>query len=189
MPHLDGRSAMARAAAMLEAGADLGFAPAAGDAPAALALAARLMNCQVACAASVSAAIALQPAAAMVLRQLGRPVGVVATLLLAEDQRAALISGDFDGLAPRADRLCGPQDAPSIYYIWGVAGESRAAKWAAMELCRRFRYGALADLTAFTRVATADGRRAAVSRLGFVPAGRADDNLLISPPTVERRAA
>jgi hypothetical protein len=114
---------------------------------------------------------------------------VVATLLLGEDQRAGLISCDFDGLAPRADRICGPGDTPSIYYIWGVAGESRAAKWAAMELCRRFRYGALADLTAFTRVATPDGRRAAVTRLGFVPAGRPDDNLLISPPSLERRAA
>ena len=114
---------------------------------------------------------------------------MVATLLLREDQRGALVSGALDGLSPRTDQICAPDEAPAIYYIWGVAGETRAAKWAAMELCRRFRFETLAGLTAFTRVATADGRRAAVDRLGFGPLRRPDDDLLISPSVPERRAA
>jgi hypothetical protein len=189
MPHTGERTAEILADAMLADGAALGFGPAGPDAPAALALAARLMGCRVACPEAVAAVVALQPAAALVLRRLGRPIAVVATLLLRQDQGAAVVSGTFDGLSPRPEQICAPGATASIYYIWGVAGETRAAKWAAMELCRRFRFETLADLTALTRVATEDGRRAAIERLGFGPLRRTQDDLLISPPSLERRAA
>jgi hypothetical protein len=177
------------AKAMLAAAADLGFAPAGEATPAALTLTARLMDCKVADAAAAAAVAALQPAAALVLTELGRPVGVVATLLMRADQTDGLFDGGFDGLRPRADQICAPGQAPAAYYIWGVAGETRTAKWASMELCRRFRFGVLAPLVGYTRVATPDGRRAAQTRLGFGPALGPEDNLLVSPPILERRAA
>ena len=184
------RTAAELAAAMATAGADIGFAVAGSEeALEALWLAGDLMNCAVAPPHVVRRVLGLQPAAALVRREAGKIAGVVSTLLLRTSARTDLLAGRFDGLSPSLASLCEPGDEAALYYIWGVAGRSRSARWSAMELSRRLRMTVLADLEAFTRAATADGRRAGVARLGFQPAFGPGDSLLISPPVVERNAA
>jgi hypothetical protein len=177
-------------AAMLDAGAQYGFG-ALGEAQfeEGRALAARLMNCEIASSAVFARIRKTQPAVLLTLSRNGKLAGFVATLLLREPARRSLLSGGFNGLAPEPAYLASPTEEPSIYYIWGVGGETHWAKSASMALCRRFRQQTLAALTAFTKVATADGHRAAVARLGFRSACAAEANLLISPPIKERRAA
>jgi hypothetical protein len=177
-------------AAMLRAGAEYGFhALSEAQFEEGRALAARLMNCEVASSAVFTRIRGTQPAVLLTLSRNRRVSGFVATLLLREGAREKLLSGAFDGLAPSAADLAPPSETPSIYYIWGVGGETHWARSTAMALCRRFREETLAPLTAFTKAATADGYRAAVARLGFRPASAVEANLLISPPINERRAA
>jgi hypothetical protein len=173
----------------LAAGAELGFVtPTAAEVEEARALGARLVGA-VATTEVFNRVRSFQRAALLVSHADGRVTGVVATLLLRASAATSLRQGRFDGRDPAMSDLCSGQDDPDSYYIWGVGGETRVAKWAAMEFCRRLRNDVLADLTGFTRAATADGRRAAIARLGFLPLTTSDDSLLVSPPVIGRRAA
>jgi hypothetical protein len=175
---------------MLAAGARLGFGlPEKDEVEAARELAARLMGCQVASVEAFSEARRRQPAALLVSRQAGRLTGLVATLLLRPEATPRLLSGEFNGLHPAERDLSGPEARASAYYIWGVAAETRTAKWSAMELCKGLRYEALADLVAFMKAATPEGRRAGVERLGFLPIAGAGDDLLCSPAIAREQAA
>jgi hypothetical protein len=174
---------------ILAAGAQLGFVtPTAADVEEARALGMRLVGA-VATTDVFERVRSFQPAALLVSRADHRVTGVVATLLLRASGARSLRQGNFNGRDPAMDELCSGPDSPDSYYIWGVGGETRVAKWAAMEFCRRLRHDVFADLIGFTRAATADGRRAAVARLGFVPLTTSDDSLLVSPPVIARCAA
>ena len=167
---------------MLRSAASVGFFP---PSPAeiyeARDLAIRAMGCEIATAEALSEIVRIQPAAILVARQGAQLSAVVANLLLKAQAREKFAANLFSGRDPALEDLCGPDDSPSIYYIWGVAGETKTARGGAMELCRRLRYQALASLTAFTRSATPAGRRAAIARLGFCPVSSSDD-LLVSLP-------
>jgi hypothetical protein len=166
------------------AAAGVGFEPLADAEMAEFrAFASRLMDCEVAPAESFERALRVQPAAVLVRRNLGRICGLAATLLLRAPAEAKLLRGTFNGRRPDDD-LAGPGDAPALYYVWGVAGERRVDRWAAMELCQRLRFEAFSDLTAFMKPATDDGRRAGVERLGFRPAGPSTDGFYVSSPII-----
>jgi len=147
------------------------------------------MGCQVASLATFARLRKLQPAVLLVNRREGRVSGLVATLLLTPGAIERLLEGRFDGLSPQDEDLSAPDAPAAAYYIWGVAGRTRLARWSAMELCKRLRYQALPDLTAFMKAATPEGRRAGIDRLGFVPVGHADERLFVSLPMLERQAA
>lgn len=177
-------------ARMLAAAANLGFAPAvADDLPPARVIAAKLMAHQVASEATLLSIMSLQPASTLIFRDGGEVAGMVSTLLLRPEAEADLKAGAFDGLTPSEALLAGSGDPVAFYYLWGLAGDTKTASGAAMELSRQLRYEALADLTCYAVAATPIGRHVGITRLGMAPVRHPDDNLLVSPPQAGRIAA
>jgi hypothetical protein len=175
---------------MLEAAARLGFHPAATDElPQARAIASQMMSHDVASEATLGRVLQLQPASTLFLREAGAVSGMVSTLLLRPAAEAVLRLGAFDGLTPDEALLARGGDAASLYYVWGIAGATKSARAAVMDLMHRFRFGVLADLTAYAVAATRVGRYVGVTQLGFAPVRHPDDNLLVSPPQAGRIAA
>jgi hypothetical protein len=168
---------------ILHLGAELGFfVPDGPEISEARELAERAMGCEVATDEAFANARRLQPGAVLVARQAGRLSAVVATLLLREEARAKLIGGLFCGRSPDPRDLSQASETPALYYIWGVAGDTQAARGRAAVLCRRLRYEVLPSLAAFMTSATADGRRAAIGRLQCEPASASKADLLVSLP-------
>jgi len=149
----------------------------------------RLMGNDVASVKTIVSILALQRASILVFIEAGSVTGIVATLLLRASAEPTLEAGGFDGLAPDEAFLARPEEPSPIYYLWGIAGATKTASTAVMELSRRLRYGALAELTAYARAATPVGRHVGVTQLGFRPVRRPDDDLLISAPLAARLAA
>jgi len=192
MPKSDFRFANAETytARMLGAAASLGFAPAvAEDLPPARVIAAKLMAHQVASEATLLSIMSLQPASTLIFRDGGEVAGMVSTLLLRPEAEADLKAGDFDGLTPSEALLARSDDPVAFYYLWGLAGDTKTASGAAMELSRQLRYEVLADLTCYAVAATPIGRHVGITRLGMAPVRHPDDNLLVSPPQAGRIAA
>ena len=192
MPKSDFRflNAETYTARMLGAGAKLGFAPAvADDLPPARIIAAKLMAHQVASEATLLAIQAIQPASTLIFRDGGEVAGMVATLLLKPEAEADLRAGDLDGLTPSETLLSRSDEPVAFYYLWGLAGDTKTASAAAMELSRQLRYAVLADLTCYAVAATPIGRHVGITRLGMSPVRHPDDNLLVSPPQAGRIAA
>jgi hypothetical protein len=176
--------------ALLAAGAALGFSP--PDAVEALAgrvMACELMGHDVAEVATILELLALQPGSTLVFREDARVTGFASTLLLKRDAEAELLADRFDGLRPQQALLCGPDDTVGLYYIWGVAGSTKAATTAIMRFQAALRYATLADLTAYALAVTPAGRRAGLTQLDYRPARGPDDALIVGAPTAQRRAA
>ncbi len=176
--------------AMLEAGARHDFAPPKpAEITQARTLASKLMDHEVASAETVLSILSIQPASTLVCRERGEVTGLAAVLLLKPEAESALATGEFDGLAPFEPFLARAGEAVTLCYYWGVAGATKKASSAVMELFHRFRYDVLADLVTYTLAATPVGRHVAISRLGLRPARHGDDNLLVGAPTARRWAA
>jgi len=183
-------SAAEYAKRMLEAAAQLGFHPAATDElPQARAIASQMMSHDVASEATLGRILDLQPASTLFLREAGLVSGMVSTLLLRPEAETVLREGEFDGLTPDEALLARGADAASLYYVWGIAGATKSARASVMDLMHRFRFGVLADLTAYAVAATRVGRYVGVTQLGFAPVRHPNDNLIASPPQLERIAA
>jgi hypothetical protein len=175
---------------MIEAAARLGFHPAATEElPQARAIASQMMSHEVASEATLGRILAIQPASTLFLREAGEVTGMVSTLLLRPEAEPVLRAGAFDGLTPDETLLAKDQDAASLYYVWGIAGATKSARAAVMELMHSFRFGVLADLTAYAVAATRVGRYVGVTQLGFSPVRNPDDNLIVSLPQIARVAA
>ncbi|HEY1427496.1 MAG TPA: hypothetical protein VGF50_12555 [Caulobacteraceae bacterium] len=175
---------------MLECAERLSFYSAtAVDLAPARVVAAKLMAHQVASEATLSRILAVQPASTLILREDGAVAGMTATLLLRPEAEPALTAGAFDGMDPPDQLLARGSDAVGFYYIWGIAGSTKSASSAVMELSRRFRYGVLAELTAYAVAATPVGRHVGITQLGFEPVRHPGDDLLVSPAQLERVAA
>jgi hypothetical protein len=168
---------------MLEAASAFGFFPAVdADLPMARVVAAKLMEHQVASEATLSRILLTQPASTLIHREDGVVAGMVATLLLRPEAEPVLRAGEFDGLTPPAELLASGDDPVAFYYLWGIAGSTRTASSAVMELSHRFRYDVLAELTAYAVAATPVGRHVGVTRFAFTPVRHPGDDLLVSPP-------
>lgn len=115
--------------------------------------------------------------------------GLVATLLLRPAAADKLLRAAFNGLEPDEGDLSSGADVPAAYYIWGVAADTKVARWAAVELSKRLRFDVFPDLPGYMTAATPAGRRGAVTHLGFRPSAARNENLLISPPIAQRQAA
>lgn len=175
---------------MLESAARLGFHPAATDElPQARVIASQMMSHEVATEATLARILQIQPASTLFLREDDAVSGMVSTLLLRGDAEPQLRAGEFDGLAPDEALLAQGGHEASLYYVWGIAGTTKEARAAVMDLMHRFRFGVLADLTAYAVAATRVGRYVGVTQLGFSPVRHPGDNLIVSPPQLARVAA
>ena len=176
--------------ALLAAGAALGFSPPdAAEARAGRVMAGDLMGHEVAEVGTILALLARQPASTLVFREDARVTGFASTLLLKAGAEAALLADRFDGLRPQEAHLCRPDDPVGLYYVWGVAGSTKAATTAIMRFQAALRYETLADLTAYALAVTPAGRRAGLTQLDYRPARGPDDALIVGAPTAQRRAA
>lgn len=183
-------SAAEYARRMLKNAARLDFYPAATDELSqARAIASQMMSHEVASEATLGRILELQPASTLFLREAGAVSGMVSTLLLRPEAEPVLRAGEFDGLRPEEALLARGQDEASLYYVWGIAGATKEARAAVMDLMHRFRFGVLADLTAYAVAATRVGRYVGVTQLGFAPVRHPGDNLIVSPPQSARVAA
>jgi len=175
---------------MEDVGVAVGFTrPEPAEIPQARVVTAQLMGHDVAVAETILAILAIQPASTLVFREAGAVTGVVATLLLKPTAEADLRAGAFSGLRPADAFLARPSDPVTIYYLWGIAGATKTASSAVMELSRRYRYQVLADLTAYAVAATPVGRHVGVTKLGFEAVRYPTDDLLVSPPVLTLVAA
>jgi len=168
---------------MREVGAAVGFSrPEPAELPQARVVTAQLMGHDVASAETILSILAIQPASTLVFREAGAVTGVVATLLLKQAAEPDLRAGAFSGLRPSDDFLASSSDPVTIYYLWGIAGATKTASSAVMDLSHRYRYQVLADLTAYAVAATPVGRHVGVTKLGFEAVRYPTDDLLVSPP-------
>jgi len=176
--------------ALLAAGAAHGFSPPdAAEARAGRVMAGELMGHDVAEVETILALLALQPGSTLVFREDARVTGFASTLLLKSGAKAELLADRFDGLSPQGALLCGPDDPVGLYYVWGVAGSTKAATTAIMRLQAALRYATLANLTAYALAVTPAGRRAGLTQLDYLPARGPDDALIVGAPTAQRSAA
>lgn len=175
---------------MLEAARRLEFHPAAtGELAQARQIASQMMSHEVATEATLGRILAMQPASTLFLREAGAVSGMVSTLLLRPEAEPVLRAGAFDGLEPDEALLARAGQPVGLYYVWGIAGATKSARAAVMEVMHSFRFGALADLTAYAVAATRVGRYVGVTQLGFAPVRHPGDNLIVSPPQLAKVAA
>jgi hypothetical protein len=168
--------------------ADLGFRPPTpGEIEPARELAGRMMGCKVAPARVVASMLAIQPASTLVRRDGGEVSAVAAVLLLNAAGGRALLANEFDGLSPQR-RFLARSRATHCYY-WGIAGATKSASAAVMEVFRRVRFELFPELTPAALAATPIGRHVAMTRLDMHPARDAQDNLMIGAPLLAARAA
>ena len=183
-------SAAAYAKRMIQSASRFGFHPAVSrELAQARAIASQMMSHDVASEATLERVLARQPASTLFLSEAGAVAGMVSTLLLRPEAEPLLLAGTFDGLNPDDSVLARPDDQPTIYYVWGIAGANKAARAAVMKVMHRLRFNVLADLTAYAVAATRVGRYVGVTQLGFSPARHPGDNLIVSPPQAARVAA
>lgn len=184
------RTASTAGEAILAAGAALGFwPPTPAEASLGRAMASQLMGHEVAEVGTIVTILALQPASTLVFREGDEVTGFASTLLLKPGAEAALLADRFDGIRPPRALLCRADDPVGLFYVWGVAGSTKAATTAIMRFCHALRFEALADVTAYALAVTPAGRSAGLTRLGYRPARHADDDLIVGAPAAQRRAA
>lgn len=192
MASTSGRDLAARTygEAVLAAGAALGFSPPGrAEAEAGRLMAGDLMGHEVASVETILAVLALQPGSTLVFREGSQVTGFASTLLLRPGADTELLADRFDGLQPPEALLCRAEDPVGLYYVWGVAGSTKAATTAIMRFQAALRYETLAELTAYAFAVTPAGRRAGLTQLDYRPARHADDALIVGAPTAQRRAA
>jgi len=175
---------------MLQSAARCGFRSADRDELSqARAIASQMMSHEVASETTLGRILELQPASTLFLHEAGAVSGMVSTLLLRPRAEPVLRAGAFDGLSPDEALLARGADGASLYYVWGIAGATKEARAAVMDVMHRFRFDVLAELTAYAVAATRVGRYVGVTQLGFAPVRHPGDNLIVSPPQLARVAA
>jgi len=176
--------------AMLDVAADFGFAPvASNEVQQALQMTALLMKHEVTSEDTILSVQRLQKGSSLVYRQGGEVTAVVGILLLRPEALNQLMNGAFDAMRPSLDLLSRADEAPACGYSWGIAASTKPAGAAAMAMGMSFRSGPLSSLLFFTRAVSSVGRHVALTRGGYEPLRRPDDDLLVRRPAIAKRRA
>jgi len=167
-----------------------GVAPAtSADLPEAQALATRLMEHKVASLETYLRVQRVQPAAVMVAKEAGRITGVVGMLFLRPAGVDQILDGVFDALDPPTEVLTAEGECPVALYAWGVAAATKPGGQAILVGGRAVRLELFPTITGFTRAVTGAGRHVALTRYGYRPLRHAEDDLMVSEPTLAAERA
>lgn len=159
------------------------------DLPEAQALATRLMEHKVASLETYLRVQEVQPAAVLVARDEGRIAGVVGMLFLRQAGVDQILEGRFDALDPPTEVLTPEGESPVALYAWGVAGATKVGSQAILIGGRAVRLELFPTITGFTRAVTGAGRHVALTRYGYRPLRHADDDMMVSEPTLAAERA
>lgn len=159
------------------------------DLPEAQALATRLMEHKVASLETYLRVQEVQPAAVLVARDQGRIAGVVGMLFLRPAGVEQILDGVFDALDPPTEVLTAEGECPAALYAWGVAAATKLGSQAILVGGRAVRLELFPTITGFTRAVTGAGRHVATTRYGYRPLRHADDDLMVSEPTLAAERA
>ncbi|MGA0599486.1 hypothetical protein ACO2Q3_02130 [Caulobacter sp. KR2-114] len=164
---------------------------AAQDLPEAQALAARLMAHKVAELDVYLRVQAVQPAAVMIAKEEGRITAVTAMLFLRPAAVDQFAQDAFEALDPANDLLTVEGESPAAVYSWGVAAATKSGGAAVLGSGVAIREELFPHITALTRAVTGAGRHVALTRYGYRPLRRDDDDLLVAefPPAVATEQA
>lgn len=170
---------------VIEVSSPHGAVPAAPeDLAPAQALATLLMEHKVASLETYLRVQKVQPAAVLVAKDEGRIAGVVGLLFLRPAGVEQILDGVFDALDPPTELLTAEGERPAALYAWGVAASTRAGSQAILGGGRAVRLELFPTITGFTRAVTGAGRHVALTRYGYRPLRHAEDDLMVSEPTL-----
>jgi hypothetical protein len=159
----------------------------AADLAAGRALAAELINPQIASEEALRAIHARNGAGLYVVREEGVVTGMLALVLLNEAGFHALLDDTFAALNPALEHVAGRTEEPAAIYGWGVAGANRAAAataaLAAQASCE------ISPCPFFARAATEAGLRLLTRRMMLTLYPGSASGLLWRPWPQVRRAA
>lgn len=117
-----------------------------------------------------------------IVKEQGRITGCLAFFTLREGGVAALRAGQFAADAVDPNWVSRPGEAPEGVYAWGFAGRTSYARKAVVKASVTVAEAALWAVPAFTRIASADGERVLVGKMGFRRVPGDTTGLAMKPP-------
>jgi hypothetical protein len=111
--------------------------------------------------------------------------GLLAFIMLNRAGADAAVCDDFDSLTPRPAYICPADEEPVAIYSWAIAAASKDAATRLIRGHERLRHVAVAHLPFYCRLATEEGRRLAIVRMGFKPLPGSDSGLFWSEPKAD----
>ena len=111
--------------------------------------------------------------------------GLLAFILLNRAGADAAVCDDFDSLAPRPEYVCASDEEPVAIYSWAIAAADKDAATRLIRGHERLRHVAAAHLPFYCRLATENGRRLGIVRMGFKPLPGSQSGLFWSEPRAE----
>lgn len=145
------------------------------------ALADRLIPCEIASVATITAIQAKSRSAVYVLREDGEATGFLAFFAFSEEGVRAVEEGRFHGVRVEPDWVCPPSHETRFGYVWGFGGASRRACFAVIKTGRIMRDSFFPHIGAYARAATPDGRKV-MEPLGYRVVSQADPGFYYAPP-------
>jgi hypothetical protein len=153
-----------------------------GEVAEARALAARLIGGDMATAETIARIHQRTGAGLFIIREHGAVAGLLAFLLLSQRGRTALLKGALDTLAPAPDHVIETGEDAAGVYSWAIAAANHGVAQSLVRGHERMRHVAAAHLPFYLRPVTPQGRRLAVTRLGFRPLPGSKSGLFWSEP-------
>ena len=111
--------------------------------------------------------------------------GLLAFIMLNRAGAEAAVCDDFDSLTPRPEYICPADQEPAAIYSWAIAAADKDAATRLIRGHERLRHVAVAHLPFYCRLATEEGRRLAIVRMGFKPLPGSDSGLFWSEPKAD----
>ncbi|HLK25046.1 MAG TPA: hypothetical protein VKT30_10335 [Caulobacteraceae bacterium] len=172
------------AAAIRTAFAEYGVEPAAAEEVApAHALAMRLIGGPMASVPTIARVHRETGAGLFVVRgQPGEIRGLLAFILLSRAGATAAVRDDFNALAPRLAYVARGAEEPAAIYSWAIVAVDKDAAQRLIQGHERLRHAAVAHLPFYCRLATEQGRRLGIVRMGFKPLPGSTTGIFWSEP-------
>jgi hypothetical protein len=120
-----------------------------------------------------------------VVRDGDRICGLLAFIMLNEAGAEAAVRDDFDSLSPRARFVAAPDEEPAAIYSWAIAAADKETAQRLIRGHERLRHVAAAHLPFYCRLATEQGRRLGIVRMGFQPLPGSQSGLFWSAPRAQ----
>ncbi len=152
------------------------------DLPAGRALAAELINSEVATSETFAATHAKTGASVFVFRQGIQITGTLGLVPVGPDGLRMICNHSFNPRDPALSLICSPGDPFAALYGWGFAASTRKAAATVVLASMQLRDTVFAGIPCFTRAATPAGARIILTKMGYRPFPGSLTGLLISPP-------
>lgn len=144
-------------------------------------LADRLIPCEIASIATITAIQEKSQSAVYVLREDGEATGFLAFFAFSDDGVRAVEERRFHGVRVVPEWVCPPSHETRFGYVWGFGGASRRACFAVIKTGRILRDSFFPNIGACARAATPDGRKV-MEPLGYRVVSPADPGFYYAPP-------